>query len=548
MNSGEDEYTFEYEDDEGDYELEFASDTGNGDSDTVPDLSITKDDSEFEVSSGTESDYDKDMNLLIPENGTGAATFTDYNVTNADAYEQNGLPKIHYNCLTTEQIFGLMLHRVEHLQPVLNIPVKDIIILLQNYGWSEERLLEKYTEDMDGVLVSAGLKSKSLTGSKQNRGIQHHKNFMCYICCESDKEETFTLECGHEYCLECYKHYIQDKLADGKIITCMSCDLSLKNEDIDTIMGDNSSAKLMNSSIKSFIHKHNKHYKWCPFADCNCVIQVENTSSLSEFPRLRISPFVTCDNQHRFCFTCAREVHAPADCKVSEAWVKKAQAESENLNWVLAHTKECPKCGVNIEKNGGCNHMTCKSCAYEFCWVCEGDWKNHGGSFYECVRFKKEDKKDSVENKRSLQKYTHYYRLFNEHENSAKLDMKLGQTVEQKVRVLQDSLGISWIEGQFLPESIRTLIEGRTALKWSFPLAYYSDQSHNMTKIFIENQMLLVNAVENLSQLLQIKNPQQMMDKKLDFYNKARFVKSRELALVECGRELLMKGICCAPG
>lgn len=148
----------------------------------------------------------------------------------------------------------------------------------------------------------------------------------------------------------------------------------------------------------------------------------------------------------------------------------------------------------------------------------------------------------------SLQKYTHYYRLFNEHENSAKLDMKLGQTVEQKVRVLQDSLGISWIEGQFLPESIRTLIEGRTALKWSFPLAYYSDQSHNMTKIFIENQMLLVNAVENLSQLLQIKNPQQMMDKKLDFYNKARFVKSRELALVECGRELLMKGICCAPG
>ena len=30
----------------------------------------------------------------------------------------------------------------------------------------------------------------------------------------------------------------------------------------------------------------------------------------------------------------------------------------------------CPKCFVRIEKSAGCNHMTCRQCSYEWCWVC----------------------------------------------------------------------------------------------------------------------------------------------------------------------------------
>lgn len=50
------------------------------------------------------------------------------------------------------------------------------------------------------------------------------------------------------------------------------------------------------------------------------------------------------------------------DCATVHRWVLKNSAESENLNWILAHTKQCPKCKRPIEKNQGCMHMTCSQC------------------------------------------------------------------------------------------------------------------------------------------------------------------------------------------
>lgn len=49
---------------------------------------------------------------------------------------------------------------------------------------------------------------------------------------------------------------------------------------------------------------------------------------------------------------------------------KEAQENQANTEWKQTNTKQCPHCKVAIEKNNGCNHMTCNQCRHEFCWIC----------------------------------------------------------------------------------------------------------------------------------------------------------------------------------
>jgi ariadne-1 len=101
------------------------------------------------------------------------------------------------------------------------------------------------------------------------------------------------------------------------------------------------------------------HIKWCPFPNCDYAIECKHSDI-----KLCV-PSVECESGHRFCFGCSLKDHQPSPCHIVKYWNKKCADDSETANWIAANTKECVKCQSTIEKNGGCNHMTCKKCKAE---------------------------------------------------------------------------------------------------------------------------------------------------------------------------------------
>lgn len=103
--------------------------------------------------------------------------------------------------------------------------------------------------------------------------------------------------------------------------------------------------------------------RWCPAPNCEYAVRCPGITPKSLDS---IVPSVQCACGTHFCFGCGLESdHQPCICPIVKLWVKKCADDSETANWISANTKECPKCQATIEKNGGCNHMTCKKCKYE---------------------------------------------------------------------------------------------------------------------------------------------------------------------------------------
>lgn len=260
--------------------------------------------------------------------------------------------------------------------------------------------------------------------------------------------------------------------------------------------------------LRSYV-EDNRLLRWCPGQRCTLAVRVFNTSLLS----------VKCRCGHSFCFQCAEESHAPVSCKQLSAWNDKCKNESETAHWIIANTKKCPKCGVRIEKSQGCNHMTCRSCRFEWCWVCEGDWQQHGnhtGGFYKCNKYDPKAKPaaaastdsaaaSAAEAKAELNRYLHYYQRFHNHDQSKRFAERQRLQTDRRMASLHAASGgeAAWIDFQFLAAATQQVMECRSVLKYTYVFAYYLADGPEK-QLFEYLQQQLEAATEHLSELSEL--------------------------------------------
>ncbi|KAL8051589.1 hypothetical protein ABFX02_06G157500 [Erythranthe guttata] len=402
-----------------------------------------------------------------------------------DVGDGGSRPQKHYTILSEEKIRQIQNNDISNVCSCLSVSRGSACTLLRLNNWNYNSVFEQWVSDEEKVRKSIGL----LPDKKSRKN-----NNLCKIC--FDEVEISSMlsagPCGHHFCTLCWTNYIAVSIDDG--LGCLSlvcpnpkCKAYVGPELVDTLASNEDKDKYYRYLVRSYVEGH-RDIKWCPGPACERAVQIE--------PGERENYDVACDCSHRFCWNCTGETHHPVDCKTVEKWIELNSSEAENTTWILAYTKPCPKCKRNIEKNQGCNHMTCRQpCGHHFCWLCLGPLdKSHTN----CNMYRA----DEVGQKRvrgareHLDRYSHYYERW-------ALNHKSGETALSDLNRVRGELSgkkLAGVELRFVIEALERIVECRRELKWSYVYGYYLCLTEQAAKIsFFE--YLQGQAEENLERL-----------------------------------------------
>eukprot|EP00474_Spongospora_subterranea_P009178 CRZ09636.1 hypothetical protein [Spongospora subterranea] len=397
--------------------------------------------------------------------------------------ESNSLRSRHYSydILTEIDLLDRQAVLVGRIVEQLFVSEAEATTLLRHYRWNIQKLINDWLDDSEKVHKACGL--ADVAPGLQSAKTRRNSSFYCELCDENVlPNETIGLTCGHRYCSSCWGKWLFAEFDKGPQAVFTTCP-SFK---CPAVVPDGLQLRLLPSSkrpqfkqwlLDGFVQGNRNRMKWCPNPDCDKII--ENKASADKE--------IECRCGYVFCFKCELEGHRPCSCELVEQWQTKNSTDSENVNWIIANTKRCPKCQVNIEKNQGCNHMTCRFCKFDFCWLCKGDWTKHGsatGGFYRCNKYEeakskgdaslmeKEEQK-AEEARTALQKYMFYFTRFDNHQKSIQFARKTRQNAESRMQKLRDIQGTNYQDVQFVLNAVNAVVACRRVLMWTYCYGFY---------------------------------------------------------------------------
>jgi ariadne-1 len=164
------------------------------------------------------------------------------------------------------------------------------------------------------------------------------------------------------------------------------------------------------------------------------------------------------------------------------AWLAKNISDSETANWVLTNTKNCPKCRRPIEKNQGCNHMTCSTpCYHQFCWICLGPC--------ECGSYRARQNKVNAGQRRreqakaSLDRHLYHYERWAANHTSLQMVFKDMADLERSgLEKMAVKVHVPASDLRFLTQAYEQVADCRRVLRWAHAYGYFLDPERDATK------------------------------------------------------------------
>ena len=122
-------------------------------------------------------------------------------------------------------------------------------------------------------------------------------------------------------------------------------------------------------------------FRWCANNRCSAGQFVHDggtdlqNSSINLMSIDSTSYFICIKCSVKSCFSCRTLAHPNLTCPQYQAFLiaEQTPVDAATAQWIQKNTKKC-RCKVPIEKNDGCEHMTCTRCKSEWCWLCGADY------------------------------------------------------------------------------------------------------------------------------------------------------------------------------
>ncbi|KAL4461453.1 hypothetical protein ABPG74_016077 [Tetrahymena malaccensis] len=191
----------------------------------------------------------------------------------------------------------------------------------------------------------------------------------CDICVEEMNANTFqALGCKDKYHKKCLEEYFKVEIYQKKLpIKCPNhlCQYSIQPSEIKQILEKQDYEKYEQFQLENYIDFNKSQvFQRCLTPNCEYLFIKE----------IEIDKFNCPTCYQEYCLVCQCKYHTSQSCKEYQMAenLKKLDEQFDNLVKDKKY-KQCSKCQMYVEKNQGCNHMTCR-CKYEFCYVCGGPY------------------------------------------------------------------------------------------------------------------------------------------------------------------------------
>jgi hypothetical protein len=359
--------------------------------------------------------------------------------------------------MTTNQLLTSHESMVDEVSTAFAIDSDSAFELLRLYSWRVERLMDDYTIDAQKLLSRIPPGKLGLTGLPTPD--------TCAVCLDDfGAHELLHLGCGHAFCAGCWRDHIRVKLEGGaRSLECIErgCHRPIPLSVVGHLCGDRDTLKYhINVSELEILESHTSIR--CLRADCPFILGLGSITA---------SGVATCRCGARVCWHCHEEAHAPCSCRQTASWKELAGDDSVVQNeWERSNTRPCPKCNTRIEKNGGCNHMSCTSCRHQFCWICGGPWWRHRT----CTLEGKDPKFDNLDHAADTTRALRFLPPYRAHVQSMANEAKQREAVLMRLADIFMSGGWPGDEASELAiRVVATVQTARSVLLWSYPYTFY---------------------------------------------------------------------------